>query len=347
MTDSGLVQLRQKIAQAELGLAVQELASHKKDAEVASLRSQLAARLWEQTKGENKAKLLQKQQLEHLRAELFAERAAISALNLEIKQAKAKAGGGDVNPELTVLVEEADNWKDKYDDLLENVARLEGRMGRILTKKVELEERLALRTTDLETKTELTTAALEKVEKWKRKLSEIKAEKEDKLLKLDSYKRELAECQDLIKTAQEESLTPDDRLVREAALFLQKLVPYLGVELTDDEASGKAKVLRVTPRGPADYGGLLNGDVIEMAQSKAVATRQDFEGILLTVTPGSTLILQVQRKQKSLEVVVEVENELLQFNQIDQLRRISSGDLKQGDEAFMKHLTQRKVFSRK
>ena len=82
MTDSGLVQLRQKIAQAELGLAVQELASHKKDAEVASLRSQLAARLWEQTQGENKAKLLQKQQLEHLRAELFAERAAISALNL-------------------------------------------------------------------------------------------------------------------------------------------------------------------------------------------------------------------------------------------------------------------------
>ena len=48
----------------------------------------------------------------------------------EIKQAKAKAGGGDVNPELTVLVEEADNWKDKYDDLLENVARLEGRMGK-------------------------------------------------------------------------------------------------------------------------------------------------------------------------------------------------------------------------
>jgi putative serine protease PepD len=84
--------------------------------------------------------------------------------------------------------------------------------------------------------------------------------------------------------------------------------PYLGVQVTTADNDGGAKVSQVSGGSPAEQGGLLAGDVITKAGTKAIHTSEDLVGAVQASKPGDKLDLTVVRGGASRTVTVTIGN---------------------------------------
>ncbi len=87
--------------------------------------------------------------------------------------------------------------------------------------------------------------------------------------------------------------------------------PWLGVETsdpTDPNAPSGAEVTSVIPGGPADGGGVDQGDVITEVDGQAVNSADDVSRIVNGKEPGDTLELHVDRSGQDLPLTVKLQN---------------------------------------
>jgi putative serine protease PepD len=87
--------------------------------------------------------------------------------------------------------------------------------------------------------------------------------------------------------------------------------PWLGVETsdpTDPNAPPGAEVTSVIPGGPADGGGVDQGDVITEVDGQAVSGADDVSRIINGKEPGDTVDLRVDRSGQDLGLTVKLQN---------------------------------------
>ena len=89
-------------------------------------------------------------------------------------------------------------------------------------------------------------------------------------------------------------------------VMIQKITPDLADSFGLKEASG-ALVNQVAPRGPAEKGGILRGDVIVKFENRKISSIDELPRLVASVSPGTRVALEVVREGRVQTVHVTIE----------------------------------------
>ncbi|MBL7219726.1 MAG: PDZ domain-containing protein, partial [Phycisphaerae bacterium] len=65
-------------------------------------------------------------------------------------------------------------------------------------------------------------------------------------------------------------------------------------------------VIMVAPDGPADKGGIKDGDFILSVDSQTVANSQEFRHIVADISPGTTIPIELYRDGETMVMSVKI-----------------------------------------
>ena len=99
---------------------------------------------------------------------------------------------------------------------------------------------------------------------------------------------------------------------------VQDLTPELADSFGLKSAEG-ALIAGVLKGGPAELGGVRPGDILLSVNSKTVVNSSSLLNLIADLSPGATAQLKVSRKQRQLDLKIQVERRPVQRASVPQL----------------------------
>jgi len=124
-------------------------------------------------------------------------------------------------------------------------------------------------------------------------------------------------------------------IIQQASVMLNKLKPWLGMEIGESASKSGVRVVNVRPGSPAMIAGVRINDVLESANGEHVQSSNEFKRLITRIRPGDTISLQINREDKMMHLNMKIASNTMSFAGVERIRRVASGVVLDGDEQFL------------